>query len=145
MMWTEAHTTLAIGLGTLLLGLGGFFVQRRAQRTTERAEARQGDVSALAGMKDLATILQAERNRVDALLAEERKRSAQNAADLRDTRNDLDQLRHDFRDVQATLRTAISYIRDLLAAWAAMISTPPPPIPDVLSHHVAERQTGDNT
>lgn len=145
MDWTETHTTLAIGLGTLTLGFGGWLVQRRAQSTTERTEARQSDASALAGMKDLATILQQERNRVDALLAEERARSSQNAEDLRQTRNDLDQLRHDFREVQTTLRTAISYIRDLLAAWAAMISTPPPPIPDVLSHHVAERQTGDNT
>ena len=116
MMWTEAHTTLAIGIGTLLLGFAGWLVQRRAQSTTERAEARQSDSSALAGMKDLATILQQERNRVDGLLAEERARSAQNAEDLRATRNDLDQLRHDFRDVQTTLRTAISYIRDLLAA-----------------------------
>ena len=143
MTWTETHTNLVIALATLLLGYAGWFVQRRAQKTTERAESRQADVSAFAGMKDLASILQAERDRVDALLAEERKRSAQNADDLRATRNDLDQLRHDFRDVQTTLRTAISYIRDLLAAWAAMIQTPPPPIPDALSHHVAPRNVTD--
>lgn len=140
--WTELHTNLSLAAGTLALGWAGMVVKNRTQRTTDRTEARQKDEGTLRGVIDFTALIQAERNRTDEKLTAATDRIERTEKDLRETRDELDQLKHDFRGVQATLRTAISYIRDLLAAWAQMIATPPPPIPDVLSHHVADKPEG---
>lgn len=142
-MWTEMHTNLAIALGTLILGYAGWFVQRRAQKTTEKSEARQKDEGAYQRMRDIAAIIQAERDRTDEKLDHANGRIESLELERNQTREEMAALRSEFRDVQTTLRTAISYIRDLLAAWAQMIATPPPPIPDALSHHVAHRNVTD--
>jgi septal ring factor EnvC (AmiA/AmiB activator) len=138
--WIDNGLAVLAGLSVPILGILGWKVTHRAQKSTERDQARQLDHAAITQITSVAKMLQVERDHTDQKLNATNERLDKTADELRQARNEIDILTLNFRRLEGRLVAAIDYIRRLLA-WAGSVAhpVPHPTIPDDIADLINTR------